>query len=248
MTTASIPPASLDRVLRRVDAIWHPESAPHHLIYGMTGSGKSTLIKSLLGLCADERALILDPKPHPDQVWDGPAEDPDRWGRPVTSAGPVLGGQREGGGPHGLWFRLSGTPDRAETARLFRGALATVAAEGHYVLVLDDVREITRQLRLAEHVDSVMNLGRSANVLAILSATETGYVAGRAQAAMTWIGHTSGLDAAKAGANLLGHSGRAWYETTGAVNPHEWIYADSQPGNSGPCIVTGGPRQDNHPG
>ena len=34
-----------------------------------------------------------------------------------------------------------------------------MATEGRTVLVLDDVREIFRQLRLAEHVDSVMNLG-----------------------------------------------------------------------------------------
>ena len=43
-----------------------------------------------------------------------------------------------------------------------------------------DVRETCRQLKLADHVDSVMNLGRSANPLAILAATETSYVSGRA--------------------------------------------------------------------
>jgi hypothetical protein len=55
---------------------------------------------------------------------------------------------------------------------------------------------------------------------------------------MTWIGHTSGLDAAKAGASLMVHSGRAWYETSAAVAPREWIYYDSQPGNSGPVLVS----------
>lgn len=144
---------------------------------------------------------------------------------------------RTRGGPYKRWYRLIGSPDRADTARRFGAALAIVAAEGHCVLVLDDVREITRQLRLAERVDSVMNLGRSANVLAILCATETGYVSGRAQAAMTWVGHTTGLDAAKAGAALLGYPGRAWQETTSAVGPHEWIFAESQPGNAGPCLI-----------
>jgi hypothetical protein len=238
--TAALAQVALGRALRRVASVWHPAGAAHHILYGMTGSGKSTLVKSLLGLCGG-RVLILDPKPHPDPVWDGPAGDPHQWGRPVTSIGPMFGADREGGGPLGLWFRLTGTPDRGETARRFGEALAIVAAEGHCVLVLDDVREITRQLRLAERVDSVMNLGRSANVLAILSATETGYVSGRAQAAMTWVGHTSGLDAAKAGAGLLGHSGRAWWQTTAAVAPHEWIYADSQPGNAGPALVTNSP-------
>jgi len=232
-----IPPAApLPRVLARVDAIWHPDAAPHHLLYAMTGAGKSTLVKALLGLCAHERVLILDPKPHPDPVWDGAGAD--AWGRIVHAAGPAFGSDRDGGGPAGLWFRLAGTPDRGETARRFGAALAIVAAEGHCVLVLDDVREITRQLRLAEHVDSALNLGRSANVLAILSATETGYVSGRAQAAQVWIGHTSGLDAAKAGAGLLGWRGAIRQDTCAAVAPHEWIYSEDQPGSAGPCLVT----------
>jgi hypothetical protein len=235
--TAPLLSADLDRVLRRVDAIWGPDVAPHHLVYGQTGSGKTTLIKSLLGLCQLERALILDPKPHPDPVWDGPPSDPDAWGKPVTAVADMFGAGREGGGPAGLWFRLSGTPDRGETARRFGDALAAVAAEGHCVLVLDDVREITRQLKLAGHVDSVMNLGRSANVLAILSATETGYVAGRAQAAMTWVGHTSGLDAAKAGAGLLGWRGAARQDICAGIATHEWIFAEDQPGSAGPVLI-----------
>lgn len=235
-----LPAVPLPRVLARADHVWHPGGAAHHIVYGMTGAGKSTLIKELLGLCGEERALILDPKPHPDPVWDGPADDPGRWGRPVTSVGPMFGRDCEGGGPRGLWFRLTGSPDRADTAARFKAALGTVAAEGHVVLVLDDVREITRQLRLAESVDSVMNLGRSASVLAILSATETGYVAGRAQAAQVWIGHTSGLDAAKAAASLLGWRGIARQDICAAVAPHEWIYSESQPGNAGPCLVIAG--------
>lgn len=236
----SLPPAPLERVLRRVDAIWHPDTAPHHIVLGASGAGKSTLIKSLLGLCGHERVLILDPKPHPDQVWDGPQDAPHAWGKPVTEVAPMFGQAREGGGPHGLWFRLSGTPDRDGTRQRFGAALATVAAEGHCVLVLDDVREITRQLRLAEAVDSVMNLGRSASVLAILSATETSYVSGRAQAAMTWIGYTGGsLPAAKAAADLLGWRGQQRQDTCAQVTRHTWIYQDQESGSAGPVLATG---------
>jgi len=234
----ALPRAGLSRVLERVDAIWHPEAAPHHLIFGMTGSGKTTLVKALLGLCGEERALIIDPKPHPDPVWADAS--PLRWGCQVQKISPMFGSRQEGGGPSGLWFRLTGSPDRGDTARRIGAALAIVAAEGHCVLVLDDVRELTRQLRLAEDVDSILNLGRSASVLAILSATETAYVSGRAQAAQVWVGHTSGLDAAKAGAGLLGWRGAARQDICADVDSHQWIYSEEQPGSAGPCLVTAG--------
>ena len=236
MTT--LPEVPLERALRRVGAIWGADAAPHHLVYGQTGSGKTTLIKALLGLCPQSRTLILDPKPAADPVWDGPAGDPHQWGRPVTEVTPRFGFEgAPGGGPWGMRYRLTGSPDRGDTGRRFGEALAVIAAEGHCVVVLDDVREICRQLRLAEIVDSVMNLGRSANVLAILAATETGYVSGRAQAGMVWVGATSGLDAAKAGAGLLGKSGRPWYDLTAAIEPRTWVYADTQPGTAGPARV-----------
>jgi hypothetical protein len=232
----SLPHVPLPRVLARVDSIWHPGGAAHHLLYGQTGSGKTTLIKALLGLCAYERVLILDPKQHPDPVWDD-RDSPDRWGKPVTRVGPMFGDRQDGGGPHGLWYRLTGAPDRDDTARRFADALATVQAEGHCVIVLDDVREITRQLRLSLHVDSVLNLGRSANVLAVLSATEAAYVAGRAQAAQVWVGATTGLDAAKAGAGLLSWRGRDAEDAVATVAQHQWIYSEAQPGNAGRCLV-----------
>jgi hypothetical protein len=234
-----LPSVPLARVLQRVDAIWAPHDAPHHLIYGMSGSGKTTLIKGLLGLCDTERVLVIDPKPAADPVWDGQDGDPHPWGKPVTTITPMFGYDGEaGGGPRKMWYRLTGGPDRADTARRFAAALGIVAAEGHTVLVLDDVRETCRQLGLALGVDSVMNLGRSANVCAILSATETGYVSGRSQGGMVWVGHTTGLNAAKAGAELLGWRGRERQDTCAAIAPHQWIFSEDQPGSAGPCIVT----------
>lgn len=238
-----LPAVPMERVLWRVDHIWGPEMAPHHLLYGMSGSGKTTLIKSLLGLCPDDRVLIVDPKPAADPIWDGPAGEPYRWGKPVTAITPMFGYDGEaGGGPRGMWYRLTGGPDRPDTARRLGAALDIVGAEGNVVLVLDDVREICRQLGLAAAVDSVMNLGRSAGVCGVLSATETSYVAGRSQGGMVWIGHTTGLSAARSGAELLGWRGRERQDTCAALAPHQWIFSEDQPDNAGPCIVTGEPR------
>ena len=231
-----LPEASLGRVLDRVEAIWHPALAPHHLLLGQTGSGKTSLIKRLLELRPGERAVVLDPKPHPDPAWLGPPGDPWRWGRPVTALEPMFGRRQEGGGPYGRWFRLCGTPDRDETARRFAAGLDILGAEGHCVAALDDVREM-RALRQSVRVDSLMNLGRSANILAILSATQRSFVAGREQAAMIWAGHTSGMDAAKAKAGLLGWRGREREDICLRIGMHEWIFSEDQPGSAGPVLI-----------
>jgi hypothetical protein len=236
----ALPAASLGRVLERVGAVWSPQAAPHHLVYAATGAGKSTLIKALLGLAGAERVLLVEPKRGADPVYEGPPGDPHRWGRPVTGLRPMFGYDGEpGGGPAGLWYRLTGSPDRGDTARRFGAALEIVANEGHTILVLDDVKEVCKQLRLTEAVESILNLGRSAGICAILSTTETSYVSGRSQGAMTWVGYTGGsLDAAKAGAGLLGWRGRDRQDVCASMPRYGWVYQDHETGAAGPVLVT----------
>jgi hypothetical protein len=138
-----------------------------------------------------------------------------------------------------MWFRLPGSPDREDTARRFAAALDIVAAEGHAVLVLEDVRILCRQLRLAGQVDEILNIARSANVLAVLTATDLGYVAGRSQGAVVWAGFTGGsLPAAKAAAELLGWRGRDAQDVCGRIARHQWVYQDHEAGTAGPVLVT----------
>jgi hypothetical protein len=232
--------APLARVLERVDSIWSPACAPHHLLLGGTGAGKSTRIKDLLGLARDERVLLIEPKRGPDVVYEGPPGDPFRWGKPVSAITQMFGYDGEpGGGPAGLWYRLTGNPDRTDTARRFAAALDIVANEGHVVLIFDDVKEICRQLRLTEQVESILNLGRSAGICAVLATTEVSYVAGRSQGAMVWVGFTGGgLDAAKAAAGLLGWRGRERQDVCASMPRYGWIYQDHESGGAGPVLVT----------
>ncbi len=237
--TMQLPAVNLGRALRRVSAVWGPDAAPHHLIYASTGAGKSTLIKALLSLCGHERVLLLEPKRNADPAYQGPVGDPWQYGRPVTTISPMFGYQGEpGGGPAGLWYRLLGEPDRDATAARFAAALDIVANEGCTVLVLDDVKEVCKQLKLGDRVESILNLGRSAGICAILSTTETSYVAGRSQGSMTWAGFTGGsLDAAKAAAGLLGWRGRERQDYCAAVGRHSWIYQDHEAGAAGAVLV-----------
>lgn len=242
MPDPELPTAPLDRVLDRVDQAWQPRRAPHHVILGQSGAGKTTLIKHLLRLRLDERVLIIDPKPAPDPAWDDVDGHPHTWGRPVQHIGPGFGSDREGGGPNGYWFRLVATPDREATGPALAGALDVVRAEGHAIVVIDDAREVCRAYhkhRLDQAVESVMNLGRSGATSVLLATQELGYVPGRNQGAFNWVGHTQGLDAAKGGAALLGKSGKEWVETMNAIPPYSWVYTDNRPGNPGPVLTSG---------
>jgi energy-coupling factor transporter ATP-binding protein EcfA2 len=234
-----LPNVPLQRALRRVDAIWGPEQASHVLMYGATGAGKSTLIKSLMGLCEAERLVLVEPKRNADPAYEGPPDDPWRWGKPVDRLTPRFGYDDHGGGPNGMWFRLTGSPDRADTARRFGQALDIIANEAMTVLILDDVKECTKQLRLGDQVESILSLGRSAGILAILATVETSYVAGRSQGSMVFVGYTGGnLPAAKAGAELLGWRGRDRQDYCAAIKRHAWVFSEAEEGSAGPVLIT----------
>lgn len=238
----SLPTTTLGRALQRVSAIWGPEQAPHALIYAATGAGKSTLIKSLLSLNEYERVVLVEPKRQADVAYEGPPEDPWRWGRPVERITARFGyaGER-GGGPRDMWYRILGSPDRADTAKRFGDALDIVANEGSTLLILDDVKECSKTLGLADQIGPMLNLGRSAGLLAVLATTETSYVAGRSQGAMVFTGYVGGsLPAAKAAADLHGFRGREKQDLCGQVRRHHWLYQDLEEGSAGPVLVLPG--------
>ena len=114
-----------------------------------------------------------------------------------------------------------------------------MANEGRTLLVLDDVKEICKQLGLRDLVESILNLGRSAGICAVLSTTETAYVAGRSQGAMIWVGYTGGgLAAARVARSCSAGEGAARQDECARTGRHEWIYQDHENGEAGPVLVT----------
>jgi hypothetical protein len=153
---------------------------------------------------------------------------------------PRFGEDSDGGGPAGLWYRLTASHDPGQTARRFTAALRLVQAEGHTVLVSDDAHELCAGLRLRDQIDSVLTLGRSAAISCVVASGDTGYVP-RSQAAFKFTGHISGIDAATGAARLAGLRGRDWEDTLLAVEPFQWLYFDDRPGFPGPCRFTADP-------
>ena len=69
---------------------------------------------------------VLDPKPADDPSWSDGGWAP----APVTAVAPRFGEHHDGGGPAGLWYRLTASHDPAQTARRFAAALRLVQAGG----------------------------------------------------------------------------------------------------------------------
>jgi hypothetical protein len=151
---------------------------------------------------------------------------------PITWLRPRFGEDDDGGGPAGLWYRLTASHDPAETGRRFIVALRLMQAEGRTVLVIDDAHELCAGVKLRDQIDSVLTLGRSAAISCVASG-DTEYVP-RSQAAFKFAGHISGIEAAKA----VGQRGRDWGDTILALEPFQWLYFDDQPSFPGPCRFT----------
>ena len=227
-----IPSAPLERVLERVASVWSPLAAPMILVFGQTGSGKSTLVRALLGLVEQERVALFDPKPAHDVIWDGPPDDPAAVGQashdPVPDvrlrrrarrrAAPMLVPADRITRPGRHLEALQGQPGERGGRRAPRGVPRGLPRAMPPATLRRAGRQPPQPRPLGEHVrhrDSRRDrLGGGP----------------RSQAGIVLVGATSGLEAAKAGAALLGHSGRAWYEATAAVQPHEFLYVDNQPG------------------
>ena len=232
-----VPQAPIEQALARVGALWAPRTAPHQLILAQIRAGKTTLIKRLVSLRPGARVLILDPKLAHDEAWDDDPGGEHTWGKPVTEIGPGFGSEAEGGGPFGYWFRLIATPDLDATEHAFTRALQVVQTEGHVILVIDDAKDVCRNHDMRELVGSVIRLGGSNAISAIVATQELSYIP-RSQAAFKWVGHTGNLEAAAAAVKLLGRRGIGWQDAIAAIPQYQWCYYDDQPGNPGPVLVT----------
>lgn len=63
MIQLRVPRLELPTVAARVNALWDPQTAPHHMVFGKIRSGKAHLIaRGLLPLCTSDRVLIIDAK------------------------------------------------------------------------------------------------------------------------------------------------------------------------------------------
>lgn len=221
-----IPEIPIPIVQSRVNRLWRPDTAAHHLILAMNGAGKTRLITdTLLPLAERERVLILDVKGN-DPSWAGVA-------REVRDIRPGFGTAREGGGPAGLWFRL--VLDRAnlvDARERCRAALDVVADEGHTVLVIDETRAVADDAELAARalVERIVLTGRSGNTSVILASQDTTWLptSVRSQWAFGWVGALRDDAVRRDAARILGLPPREAVPTLRRVRKRQWLYVDEE--------------------
>ena len=124
----------------RLDQFWTASESPHHSIIGLTGSGKSYLVRhGILPLATWDRVLIIDVK----------GDDPTLrgLGKPVTriphhiwrSSRQLMQEKR----PKDNWFRLVVTDQGLKAAHAqVHEAFKRVWTEGEWVVVIDEVRAL----------------------------------------------------------------------------------------------------------
>jgi hypothetical protein len=230
MVTGAIlspPKVAFDLVAGRVNKLWDPMTAAHHVIFAQTRAGKSHLItRGLLDLRPYDRTLILDVKGD-DPVWDG-------YGRLVNELPAGFSG--DGDGPAGMRYRLLvDLSDRKASQAKVRAVLEQISSEGRCIVVIDECRAITDRidqggLGLAGPVESLLMRGPSRGAVLVIAAQDPSYVPPtmKTQGAFRWGGHIPNRAVQKRVAEMFGYYTReaAMFD----VPPRRFIYSDSQGG------------------
>lgn len=230
MTVATVP---FPTIAARVQRLWRPDRAPHHVIFAKTRAGKTHLItRGLLPMCEQERVLILDVKGD-DKVWHG-------YGRRVDKLPADF--SRDGNGqPRSKWYRLVVDPQDSTAKGYVKRVLEQIEAEGHCILVIDESRTLcdNRYLGLMAEVEALLMRAGSRNVSVIIAAQSVGYapVSLKDQGSFYWIGHSGDIDRQKRLLAVIGQPA-SFLPALQDLAPRQWLYSDHESGRATTATFT----------
>lgn len=214
-----VPFISFALIQGRMIRLWDPfERNPHIAVFGITGSGKSHLIRyGILPLRAYSRIVVIDVKDDRDSVWAG-------FGKPVTELPPAF--FRTGSTEHPAIWRV--IVDRRNAQAQLRRIFEQIRDEGHCVVVMDETRSITEreQAGLGSVVENLITEGRGLGVTMIMGSQSTAWAVSslKDQPAVMFIGQSTG-DQPLALAKMAGH-GRELATVIGQIPARTWLYRD----------------------
>jgi hypothetical protein len=175
-----------------VNHAWDPENCPHHVLVGLTGSGKTYLgINGILGsMCTNDRVLILDTK-QDDKLLMGTGKPVERLPRNTWD---VPYSQKQA--PRRWWYRLVVSDERVKGYGQLVSTLQRVYDEGNWIIYADEAYDLTGRESpyygrgLSEIVQKIQRKGRSRSV-SMISATQEPVGVARiffSQASFAWMG------------------------------------------------------------
>lgn len=227
-----IPDVPWDKVAGRVHRNWNPDTGPHHVIFAMTRAGKTHLItRGLLPLCTYSRVLIIDVKGETDHAWDG-------YGRPVNELPPEFSLDNgddpdNGGGPIGMWYRLTADETDKTARHRVRAALEQVQDEGHTVVVIDEARALTDSegtgMGVRALIEALLIRGGSRNISLIIASQSTAWATSsvKDQGAFLWIGATRDTAGQGRIAEIIGQP-KSFVSTIQSIRKRQFLYSDNE--------------------
>jgi energy-coupling factor transporter ATP-binding protein EcfA2 len=219
-----VPEVPFGKIQGRLSRLWDPfERNPHVAVFGVTGSGKSNLIRhGILPLRAYSRTVVIDVKDDRDSVWSG-------FGTPVSELPRAFA--HGGDGPAKSRYRL--IVNRADAQAQLRRVFDQIRDEGHCLIVVDESRSITEreQVGLGSVVENLILEGRGLGITMIMGAQSTAWAVPslKDQPAVLLIGQTQGTEQAQALAKIAGH-GPDLAATIGQIQARRFLYADTLDG------------------
>lgn len=219
----AVPVVPFDVVQGRLSRFWDPfERNSFMVVIGVTGSGKSHLVRyGILPLAKASRTVVIDVKDDRDSVWAG-------FGKTVD----VLPAEFfKAGGDHPYTWRVLVNKSTAQAQ--LREVFAQLRGEGHCVIVMDESRSITEreQLGLGSAVENLITESRGLGTSIIMGAQSTAWAVSalKDQAAVVWVGQTSGEERALDLAKMAG-PGRPLVPVISQIPPRRWLYRDNWEG------------------
>jgi hypothetical protein len=208
--------------------LWDPfERNPHIAVFGISGSGKSWLIRyGILPLRAYTRTVLIDVKDDRDSTWEG-------YGHPVTELPAAFFKTGNGDSERPCTWRV--IVDRSNAQAQLRRIFDQIRNEGHCLLVIDESRSITEreQMGLGSVVENLILEGRGLGITVIMGAQSSAWAVAslKDQAACLLIGQTSDQDQALKLAKIAGY-GRNLSPVIEQIPARQWLYRDKWEGAS----------------
>ena len=216
--------AQFAKVGGAVQRNWRPDRLPHHVLLGLSGAGKSHMIRyGILPQAGPLAAVVvIDVKPGGDAAaWDG-------WGNDVPSARELPCPLTLGPDKSCRWRIVHpGGLTAADVGRV----LEQLGTEAAVILVMDDASSIIESggqrggMGLSGPVDTMLRQGRTHDLTLILGLNSTAWAGGAKNlAGTTWLGYTGNADMRAEFAKVAGLPPAIRPALDGLL-PKEWLYS-----------------------